>query len=289
MLADASDCEQKANWRFFHHLRPNTPNINLHAGAAFAKGVEALRLAHYGTGNDVATAKAAGARALMRAYGDFDAGDEAKSLEGMLGAFDSYTLQYVPDSDHLKPLMLNGAPCVEFSFAHPLEVCHPETAEPLIYCGRFDMLGVLNNDPSALFVVDEKTTKQLGATWAKQWGLRSQFMGYVWGARKFNHPVVGAIVRGVSILKRSFGHAEAIVYFPEWMLNRWYEQIHIKLFALINAWKSGHWTYNFSTMCSSYGGCPYRMLCESEHPERWLDPYYEVSPWDPMKLREGAD
>lgn len=287
MLADASDCEQKANVRFFHHLRPSTPNVHLHAGQAFAKGIEALRQHTYPPSGADAVGEAT--KALLNHYGTFEAGDSAKSLTGMLGALGSYVEQYNPETDHLKPLMLNGKPAVEFSFAHPLDIHHPVTGEPLIYCGRFDMLGVLNNDPQSLFVVDEKTTTQLGATWAKQWQLRSQFMGYVWGAKKFGHPVIGAIVRGISILKRSYGHAEAIVYYPQWMIDRWYDQIHHKLARLIEAWKNDKWQYNFSLTCSAYGGCPYRMLCESENPDQWLDPYYQVSAWDPMKLKEVAE
>lgn len=287
MLADASDCEQKVNIRFFHHLRPSTSNVNLHAGGAFAKGIEALRLHHYTSAPGDAVV--AGARALITHYGDFDSGSSVKSCDRMLGALQSYVTQYNPDTDHLKPHIVNGRPCVEFSFAHPLDIHHPTTGEPIIYCGRFDMLGVLNGDEKNLFVVDEKTTTQLGPTWVKQWQLRSQFMGYVWGARKFGYPVTGAIVRGVSILKNSYGHAEAIVYFPEWMLERWYQQVHSKLARLIAAWQTGDWHYNFSSACSSYGGCAYRMLCESEQPDIWLSPYYEVAPWDPMKLKEGGE
>jgi hypothetical protein len=286
MLADVSDCEQKANYRFFHHLRPNAPNVNLHAGATFARGVDVVRQKFY-SGGTLSDAKADAARAMIKEWGDFEPGDSVKSLPNMLGALEAYLTQYDPASDHIKPLILNGKPATEFSFAHPLEILHPTTGEPIIYCGRFDMLGLLNNE--ALFVVDEKTTKQLGQSWPRQWTLRSQFMGYTWGARKFGHDVKGAIIRGISILKKSYGHAEAIVYFPEWMLDRWYEQVHYKLERLIESWKRGKFQHSFSLACTSYGGCPYAMLCESENPQQWLDPYFVIEPWDPMRVREGAE
>jgi hypothetical protein len=286
MLADTSDCEQKANIRFLHHLRPNTSNVNLHAGKVFAKGIDTVRRTFYGPPTPL-DAKAEGAKEMIREWGEFDSGDSVKSLPNMLGALESYLVQYNPATDHIKPLIINGVPATEFSFAHPLEVLHPITNEPLIYCGRFDMLGVLNNE--VLFVVDEKTTKQLGPTWPKQWTLRSQFMGYTWGARKFGHDVKGAIVRGVSILKKSYGHAEAIVYFDQWMLDRWYEQVHYKLERLKQSWKMGLYQHSFSLTCTAYGGCPYMMLCESPNPDQWVDPYYVVEKWDPMKLREVAE
>ena len=288
MLADLSSCEQKVNIRFFHHIRPNVQNVNLHAGASFAKGVEAVRRAAY-TPNSTVEPRAAGARALLTHYGDFDPGDNVKSADRMLGALESYLTQYSPESDHIKPLILNGVPCVEFSFAHPIDVLHPEDGEPIILCGRFDALGVLNNDPTALFVVDEKTTKQLGPTWPKQWTLRSQFMQYTWGAKKYGHPVVGAIVRGLSILKRDFGHAEAICYFPDWMLDRWYEQVCLKLERVKQSWAANKFTFNFADACSSYGGCDYRMLCESQTPEAFLNPYFKIEPWNPLRLKIGTE
>lgn len=287
MLADASDCEWKAKYRFFHHLKPDQNNVNLHAGAAFAKGIETFRRLHF-TGRQP-QARIGAAKELITAYGDFDPGDSAKSAERMLGALESYLTQYTPENDHIKPVMLNGEPCVEFNFAHPIDVLHPVTGEQLIYTGRFDMLGILNDNPASMFVVDEKTTKQLGATWPRQWRLRSQFMGYTWGAQQFGHPVKGAIVRGISILKGSYGHAEAIVYFSDEMLRRWYQQTCIKLERLKLAWQTGKWTYNFSTMCSAYGGCPYRELCESDNPDQWIYPYYRVEKWDPMRLRETSE
>lgn len=289
MLATGSSCEIKLRNAFFHHLRPASANVNLHAGAAFAKGIEAVRRVKYGkvTGSN-GDADAAGARALIHAYGKEDFGESVKSVDRMLQGLASYTSQYNPDSDHVKPLIINGEPCVEFSFAHPCDVLHPEDGEPLILCGRFDMLGVLNEDPANLFVVDEKTTKQLGPTWPKQWTLRSQFMQYTWGALQYGHPVIGAIVRGISFLKRGNDHAEAIVYFPKWMIDRWYEQVCLKLERWKTAWTNGSFTYNLSDACSSYGGCEFRMLCESETPDTWIEPYYKVEPWNPLKQKEAT-
>ena len=291
MLADGSDCPMKVKYKFFQHLRPNYANANLHAGGAFAKGIEAVRKAYYTRSSTRKEhADVEGTRALIQAYGDFDPGESVKTSERMVGALGSYLTQYDPANDHVKPLILpNGEPAVEFSFASPVDVLHPETNEPIIYCGRFDMLGVLNENEAALFVTDEKTTKQLGPTWPKQWTLRSQFMGYTWGARNYGYPVIGAIVRGISILKNSYGHAEAIVYFTDAQIARWYEQICLKLEDLILQWKSDKWRYNFNSACSSYGGCDFRMLCESDDPQQWLDPYYRVEVWDPLKLKEVSE
>src|SRR6266513_209137 len=189
MISTLADCGQKANLQFFHHLRPDVNNTDMHAGASFAKGIEWVRKIHYTAARPEVDPRVAGARALIQHYGNHDPGESVKSADRMLGALESYLVQYNPDTDHVKPAMFNGTPAVEFSFAWPIDVFHPTTKQPIILCGRFDMLGVLNDDDNALFVVDEKTTKQLGPTWPRQWQLKSQFMTYTWGARKFGYNV----------------------------------------------------------------------------------------------------
>src|SRR3990172_5087025 len=98
---------------------------------------------------------------------------------------------------------------IEFSFAAAIpEVKHPETGDPILFCGRFDQLAEYNK---MLFVEDEKTTTSLGEQWRNNWDLDSQFTGYVWGAKQFGLPVVGAIVRGIGLLKTKTTHQEVIV------------------------------------------------------------------------------
>jgi hypothetical protein len=294
MVATGADCGALLNYKFFHNLRPNTNNIDLHAGGSFAKGLEVARVRFY-TKDQIAPPspdayRAYGARALIEAYGDVDSGDNVKSADRMLGALGSYFEQYNPATDHVKPAVLGGKPAVEFTFSWPIDVVHPVTGNPLIYCGRFDMLGHLNNDETTMYVVDEKTTKQLGGSWAAQWGIRSQFMGYVWGARKYDLPVKGAIVRGISILKTKYGHAEAVVTFPPFLLDRWYEQLKVRLERWKRMWAGVEpWDYNFSSVCAQYGGCKFRLLCEVEDPDQWIVPNYRVEKWNPLGPRESEE
>lgn len=290
MASTGADCGQQLNYKFFYHLRPNVNNIDLHAGGSFAKAVEVVRVQFYQHKQAVEQAKVAGARALITAYGDVDPGESVKTPDRMLGALVSYIEQYNPETDHIKPAMIGGKAAVEFNFAWPIDVLHPVTGQPIIYCGRFDMLGHLNGDETSMYVVDEKTTKQLGATWAKQWDLRSQFMGYIWGSRKFGHNVKGAVVRGVSILKTQYGHAEALVHFPDFLIERWYEQLCDRIERWKRMWAGvERWDYNYSSVCSQYGGCAYRLLCGVENPSEWIEPYYKIEKWDPMKLKPEGD
>lgn len=261
------------------------PNIHLHAGGAFAKSLEVARVAFYEQGLTPAQAEEAGLRALYTAYGDVEleaarSGD--KSLEGLIRAFESYMLEYPLGVTKIVPLTFpNGKIAVEFTFAVPIpDTVHPETGNPILYGGRFDMLGLYNNQ---IFVVDEKTTTALGERWARQWDLDSQFTGYCWAARSYGHLVVGAIIRGIGLLKTRTTHAEAIIYRPEWQINRWLEQLVDEVHDMIAAWKKQKFKRALDKKaCDAYSGCAYKTLCETPDPERWLETHYEVRVWDPL-------
>lgn len=262
------------------------PSIHLHAGGAFAKGLEVGRRAFYQHQQTQAQAEAAGLTALVEAYGTDTELDPArsgdKSLDGLIRAYESYMLEYPFGVTKLVPLQFpNGEVAVEFNFAIAIpETVHPETGDPILYGGRFDMVGVYNDQ---LFVVDEKTSTSLGERWARQWDLDSQFTGYCWAARGYGHLVAGAIIRGVGLLKTKTTHAEAIIYRPEWQVNRWLDQLIEEIGDMIKAWKRGRYKKTLDKKaCDAYSGCPYKTLCETPEPDRWLSTHYHVVVWNPV-------
>lgn len=285
MRATFTACPQKYYREYFQHWKPRLESIDLVAGKAFAAGIEEVRRQYWEHGNtDTDDCIAHGVQALLREYGDFDAGDHVKSPDRMIGALDEYFATYGFHTDHIKPLMQDGKPAVEFSFALPIPgTVHPTTGDPILYTGRFDMLGLYND---SLFVVDEKTTKQLGASWHKNWVLRSQLTGYCWAAREYGYPVTGAIIRGISILKTKYGHAENIQYRTDWFINRWLEQLRRDLTRMIACWKEGYWDYNLDTACTHYGGCLFMDICTSPDPDRWLAANFTKRIWDPLAREE---
>lgn len=282
MRADYCSCPRRFYYRHILGLTPvGGTNIHLTAGAAYAKGMEVFRKLFYtGTAIDDATAQAV--LAIIKEYGDPNfPEDEAKQWYNVIDAFLSYLQNWPPATDHVKPLIINGKPAVEFSFNLPiLDFKNPDSGDPQLYCGRFDMIGEMNK---AIFGVDDKTTKALGAYWSSQWELRSQFTGYTWGAREFGHNLAGFIIRGTAILKTKITHAEAIVYRPEWMINRWLERLHIATASMVLSYQFGEWPHfgEENGTCSSYGGCPFIPLCSSPTPEKWIEGNYIVERWDP--------
>ena len=126
---------------------------------------------------------------------------------------------------------------IEFSFAIPIPIAHPQTGQPLFYTGRFDMLAV--DRRGVIWAEDDKTASQLGAQWGKQWTLDLQFTGYVWAARQYDVPVYGAAVRGISILKTMYGHAEQMVARPPFLVDRWYQEMLGDVQRMIDIWTEG--------------------------------------------------
>jgi len=285
LLASFKSCPELCRKVYFEHFKSKEPSVHLHAGGAFAAGVERTRTAFYVEGKDSETSIAEGVGCLLEFYGDFPCpADSAKSAERMAGAFEFYWTNYPLSLEDGDPVVLEGGKrAIEVSFAEPLPITHPETNDPLIYCGRLD---AILNYGGGRYITDEKTTTQLGASWSRQWDLRSQFTGYAWGARQIGIKVDGAIVRGVSILKTKYDTQQAISYRPDWMIDRWYAELQMWVAQMVACYKSGIWVHNFDHACAEYGGCQFREACSSQDEAPWLETYFERRAWNPLLRTE---
>ncbi|HWV45755.1 MAG TPA: PD-(D/E)XK nuclease family protein [Nitrospira sp.] len=279
-------CPQKAFLEYVQHWKPRSPSVHLHAGAAYASALEATRRAFYLEGKSSSEAAEIGMATLLREYGDFPCPeDSAKSASRMAGALEFYLHSYPLESDAAVPVTLpDGSKGIEVGFAEPLPINHPETGDPLIYAGRLDMMV---NYAGAIYGLDDKTSSSLGASWSKQWEMRSQFTGYCWGAARLGFPLSGFLVRGVSILKTKYDTQQALTYRPQWMIDRWYEQLLRDIHDMLECWESGIWDWNLDASCEAYGGCPFKKVCLAAEPDAWLSTGFERRSWDPITRKES--
>lgn len=286
LIAAFRSCPQKCFQEYIMDWKPKVQSVHLHAGKAFASGLEAARKAFYLEGRTANDAMEIGLGKLLTEYGDFACPeDSAKSATRMAGAFEYYFSQYPMASDHCVPADLpGGVKGIEFSFAEPIGLRHPQTNDPIIYAGRFDMLAKY---AGALYGEDDKTTSSLGASWSKQWDLRSQFTAYCWGAEQAGLHLNGFIVRGVSILKTKYDTQQAITYRPKWEIERWYRQMMRDVTRMIFMWEEGYWDYALDHACDDYGGCMFRKICKSSDPQTWLEADFERRHWDPVSRIES--
>ena len=285
LISAFRSCPQLAFREYFQHWKPRSKNVHLHAGGAFARGLEVARQTYYEEGRTSEAALEAGLFALLQAYGNFECPeDSAKSATRMAGAFEYYFSQYPLGTDRATPhKMPGGKSGIEFSFVEPLDNFHPETGDPILYSGRFDMIV---DYAAAVYGEDDKTASQLGAKWVQQWDLRSQFTAYCWGAKKGGVPLQGFLIRGISILKTKYETAEAITYRPQWQIDRWYDQTFLDVERMKVMWATGQWDYDLNESCNHYGGCPFRKICLSQDPDPWLAAGFERRRWDPVTRTE---
>lgn len=312
ILAAFRSCPQKMFRQYVQHWKPTSESVHLVAGGAFAKGLEVARRAffegvasvptvsydqanefkrkvtwadHACPQHDNTFATSAGLAALIAAYGDFECPpDSAKSLERTAGALEFYFERYSLGEDGMLPIQLpDGRSGIEFSFANPLPVAHPVTGDPILYTGRADLIC---HFADAVWILDDKTTTSLGASWANQWELRSQFTGYCWSAMQQGLEPAGALVRGVSILKTKYDTQQVMTYRTEHEVKRWLYQVERDLDRMMECWRSGWWDYALDTACTEYGGCSLTRICKSPSPDDYLPIYFHQRVWDPLARRE---
>ncbi len=275
MLGSWATCETKGYWAWFRTQVPKARNIHLHSGAAFASAIEAARKAYYIKGAPQEEAAGAGLRALWRGYGVFDGdGTEQKSWNRMSGALIAYLDEYPFATDQLQPYYFEGAPVIEFSFALPLKVLHPETGEHVLLTGRFDMVGEARR---LAYITDEKTTGQLGAKWAQKWDMHSQFLDYMWAALEYGIPAVGACVRGIAIYKAGYEFAESFPLYTKRAIKDNIAQIERTVEKMKVSWAENEYDQNgiMSGACGMFAGCQYKLLCQSDKAELWLPTHYQ--------------
>lgn len=285
MIRTLRDCPQRFMLQDIEHWKPRGISVHLHAGAAFARGLEVVRRLYFESGMTFDQALAGGISALITAYGDYLPPEgAAKTLDRMMGALEFYFSPSGWPIDLAPPhRMPSGHYGIEFSFAEPLPIAHPETGDPIIYAGRSDMVC---DFAEGVYLEDDKTASALGESWTKQWELRSQFTGYCWAARQIHIPVAGVLVRGVSILKTKYGRADAITYRSQWEIDRWLSQVVRDLQRAINCWREGYWDFALDEACTSYGGCPFVRICKAQNPAEWLPVDFERRRWDPLERTE---
>ncbi len=281
ILITARSCLEKFRNEYVLRLSPLAISPDLHGGGAVARGLEVLRREYYGEGKTIEEATRSMYIAFTKFWGDYEPpAKHKKTYVNMFNALISYINHYPLDTDHIQPhRTASGQPAVEYTFAVPLPIMHPDTGLPIIYGGRLDMIGLF---AGGKWAVDEKTTGGFGQRWSEQWAMRTQFIGYTWAARLFDYPSLkGAIVRGIAILVGEYRHLEAQVPIPQWQVDRWYEHMLLTVQRMVDAYTSGVWEMDYGDACSSYNGCVFNMLCTARDPRLWYGEFEERL-WNPL-------
>jgi hypothetical protein len=278
-------CPRRFFYEFIWNKVGDDTNVHLHAGGAFAKGLEVTRMEYFTNKRPLDESLALGGLALIKFYGDFTPRDtnDNKSLPMMLGAL-GYYFERWPIDQFIVPAEIGGKPAIEFSFAVPFpKVKHPDTGQPITICGRFDMIAQAG---SILLGEDDKTASMLGTQWLNKWRVGNQITTYCWGAKQYGIPLQGFNIRGIGLYKRGYEGVDAITYRKAWQLEEWERNTEATLNDAIRDYQRGYWSANWADACNSFSGCPYLMLCESAEPEQWLKVNFKDRTWNPLQSRD---
>jgi hypothetical protein len=289
ILTAFRSCRKKAQYEFFHNLASARKSVHLHFGGAVARAMEVSRHSHFVLGHPAREAEAEGINAGWAFYGNFDYDEglndtslysRAKNWPSLVQALDGYFKEWPLGSCGLIPY--NGKEGIEFSFAIPIPgTQHPTLGGPILYGGRFDLLGEWNSLPT---IVDEKTAGSFGESWFKSFDLRNQFLGYTWAARQYGVKVEQVLVRGIAVLMTEIKYLEVLKMYPDYIIDRWYAQLIEDLNAMTQAYEHNKFSYDFADACTSYGGCPYLELCKSRNPKEWFSSMFTERNWNPLRL-----
>lgn len=291
MLTSFRDCEAQFYRTHVLKCAPGEPRIPLIAGSAFAAGLEAYRRAYYHDGYSKESAYDIAILSTIADWGDNDpfpvGRHSSRSLDRVLIAIRDYFNVYPPDRDPFQPHLRadNNAPTFEFNFVVPLDPAkgfplHPSTGEPFMWAGRSDGLGSFHCLP---VFSDEKSTESLGQTWASKWLLRNQFLSYAWCYREMGLPYRSALVRGVGLLKTKITHAEALITYPDHLLDLWERNAIFSIDQMVQMWEQNSWPERIGNACTSFGNCQFMDVCLA-HPSyqtNVLSTGYVYRNWDP--------
>lgn len=305
-------CPGKFHLAHIEHLAPPVPSVHLHFGGCMAKGLEVARRAYFERAETVQQANyvEAGVNAGLAEWGDFDPPAGSFKTIGTLEQSIRYYFDTWPlDVDTAPPNVVDGKPDVEWWFRLPIPgTTHPDHGGPIYYIGRSDYIP---NMGGLLGIEDDKSATSLGPSWIKQWDLDSQFTGYTWARRTQGFECEYVLVRGISILKPkyneiadpageilnskgkpirreynradSFGHSQALVYRPQWMVDRWLAQLQRDVSRMVDCYINGTWDLALHKgACEAYGGCPYKSLHMNANPENWKEVNFVKRTWNPL-------
>lgn len=287
MIVTFRSCPRKFFNSYVLGLTPLGSRIDLVAGAAFAAGCEAVRRGVFEKGLSVKAAlNDLAMPVFMKEWGDAEPHKRSnKSFANMWMALEQYFEEHPPLEDPFQPIMINGKCSAECTFSIPLPFKHPVSGEQLVYGGRFDLLAKYQGE--TLAIVDEKTTSRFGDTWADQWKIRSQFIGYCYAMQQYGYNISMAVVRGICILSRETKFATAITTYNQNLIDSWYKSLLIDIDRMLNYWQRmededfrGYYPA-YGDACTSYGNCQFVPLCTSQNPRAWFS-NFGISHWNPL-------
>lgn len=153
--------------------------------------------------------------------------------------------------------------------------------ERLEYGGIFDTLVEFSG---SVYVLEHKTTSQLGAYYFNQFRPNNQVSGYTWaGSLLSGKRVGGAIINAIGVYKASSPKFEREVTIrSEEEIAEWLVSVHATCEAIKQCERTGIWPLH-TVACTMYGLCEFHqvhVLASETQRQALLEQEYVKSTWD---------
>ena len=229
-------------------------NKDLNFGQAFAAALEEYRISVYSRKESYERSMD---NALRKMYSVFDSnytGEEQKGINSCINILELYTKKF--QDDWLKP-MINAAeePSIEHSFSVEMDIKHPETKDPILFTGRFDMIGIDKNENE--WIVDEKTTGYRNYQ-PEQYSMSGQLLGYMAAMQQYGRKPIGFIVREALVQKTQQEINEYSYMRVQHKINYYWDALHQWVEIMLHHYSKKLWPKVLSYNCKR---CLFRTHC----------------------------
>ena len=155
-----------------------------------------------------------------------------------------------------------------------------EPLEAIEYGGIFDTLVDFNGQ---VYILEHKTTTQMGSTFFNQFKPNNQVTGYVWLAKELSGRCDGALINAIGLYKASPTRFERHIStrsefeLDEWKQDLWTEACNIQQHEVF-----GHFPMR-TKACTLYGACEFYSVHTVNDPavrQRLLEQDYVKSTWE---------
>jgi hypothetical protein len=157
--------------------------------------------------------------------------------------------------------------------------------EHIEYGGIFDTLVEMGGQRPMLYVLEHKTTSQLGPLYFHQYYINNQVTGYVWGAQNLSgQRVGGAIINALCVTssgKISFARQHTHRNAED--IERWKDDVAATCNMIREAEVAQHFPKFTGSCMGKYGMCAYHgvhILTTPDEQRRRLETDYVQSEWD---------
>lgn len=271
-----------------HQACPSKYNLRINQGWTARRKSGALG---FGAALHLGLAEWYRSRNLDKALVEISAGwedpadqDDYRTLDRCLDTMAQYAARY--SHENFTPVVGPAGPMLEVSFSldtgHDVSVFKDgrHVIEPLEYGGIFDGLVEMGSN---VYVLEHKTTSQLGPYYFTQYKPNNQVTGYVWAAGQLTGKrVAGAIINAIGVLKTQTKFERQITTRSAEDIATWLTDVRTEAQSIQEHATGGHWPMR-TPSCVMYGKCEFHdvhVLGSPEEQDAMLQAHYVRRTWD---------